>query len=219
MAELTKVVSVRLPERIIEYLEENGHNVTETIKDLMERTYSGGIRPPSVTCVDIGGVETLFPIGDVVCKDTNPQSQLWWCNESGLKELTLLSTEWEKNGFKLCVGVENGGSWSVPEVITEPIQERRNGGYCVNSKMVGAYVGDKLVWYDIVDSAKALAFMVEHTNIPCAPRCDVKRYNADTTYKQAFDRANELFIHYFINGHGQRVGRLSESEMAEIFDL
>lgn len=228
----TVIATIRLPEELLESIKAREDNPSEGIrktlmkaymetpeekKDLVEAVVDRATRA-AVAKVD----GFVLPVGDVICRDTNPQSQLWWCPEERLAKVSELAKPWVDNGFGFHVGKSGRGSWYVPEVIEEPEQERRrNGRFSPSCRMMDAYVGDKLVWLEVVDPAKALKFMDAHTDIPCAVRCDIHKYSSDITYKEAFDRANNLFIYYAINGRVKRLSSdpLTRTEFCEMYDV
>lgn len=213
----TSIISVRVSQEILDNLGKKGLVISDIIRAHLEENYG----TKTVTGADLFVRSYSLPVGDVLCAETTPQIRLWWVNDSNLRELKSIVKPWEKNGFKLMVGETGRGSYNMPEVIIDTIQERKIGGaYGVSTNGVGAYVGEKMVWFEIVDSKKAIEFMKSNTNIPVAVRSDVFKYNGDINYKEAVDIANELFVYYFINGVGRRVGsKLTESDILKRDDL
>jgi hypothetical protein len=220
-------ISLKLPEELFNRIKAEEENMSEGIRDTLTRAYM--TRAKETVEIDFGESKSgitradfLFPVGDVICASTNPQTQLWWCPDERLLQLREKAKIWTENGFKFYVGKKGGGTWDLPDMIEEPEQERRvNGRFCVSCHGVGAKIGDRLVWLEIHDTAAALKFMEYHTDIPCAVRCDIHKYSTDVEYKEAFDRANELFIYYWENNRPKRLESkaLSESDVAEMLDL
>lgn len=226
-------VSIRMPEELLEVIRMKELKPSEAIRDALADKYLGtktdeteARLEEAVAKAKAGRMEVYdefkIPVGDVICFNTSPQTQLWWCPDNKMAQVKELARVWEENGFKLCVGKTGRGTWYSPEVIEEEEQERkRNGRFSPSCHMISAYVGDRLVWLEVTRSDKALAFMVSHTEIPCAVRCDIHKYSSDMEYKEAFDKANELFIYYWANDRPKRVSSVAptESDLCEIFDV
>ena len=223
------VISLNLDKDLVDKLKKSG-NASKLASEILERAIFEEERAEKDReeairkRVEAIGVRTDFrvPVGDVICYPISPQTQLWWCPEEKLSHVAALCAEWELNGFKLFVGKKGGGTWYSPEVIEELAQERKkNGRFSVSCKMVGAYVGDRLVWLEITDARKALAYMREHTNIPVAVRADGHKYGVDKQYTAAFDLANSLFIHYWANGRPKTAesDSATESDFITMYDL
>lgn len=224
-----KVFSVRLPEDLYEELRATG-SVNGAIKDIVETHLRGGAKTPETRLEEarkrVDSLKTRLdfrvPVGEVICWTTNPQTSPWWCPEERLPYMKELSKDWEDNGFKMCVGVKGGGTWYMPEVIEEPAQERRrNGRFSVSCKMVGAYVGDRMIWLEITDAKKALAFMRKRTDVPMALRADGHKYGVDKTYTAAFDLANGLFVDYWRDGRPRTAEgeSFTEGDYITMYDL
>lgn len=223
-------ISVRVESDLVDTIRARGDNVSEVIRALITREYG----PSEVDeIIKKAGEETRvvektrgdfnYPVGDVICGMTNPQTQLWWCPQERLKQLTDKCKDWEESGgFLFRVGKEGLGSWFIPEVIESEAQERRqNGRFSPSCKGMNANVGDRLVWLEIKDPSKALEYMDKNTDIPCAVRCDVHKYSESKTYREAFNTANDLFVHYYLNGRPKKTstGTISKSELDEMYDL
>jgi len=218
-------VSVRIKEDLLEKIKKSGEKVSDVLREELEKRYKRVITKSKDEPIDTHMKETekivrniptrvdfMFPVGDVICVDINPQTQLWWCPEEWLAQVYEKSKVWEKNGFKLMIGQAGRGTWYMPEVIEEEIQERKiSGRFSPSCKMVEARVGDKLVWLEITNPAAALEFMVNNTGIPCAVRCDLHKYSEDKEYAEAFNIANELFIYYWKHG----ISMQSKEEIAK----
>lgn len=148
----------------------------------------------------------VIPVGDVIMgglKDNEGEScavtQLWWINAERLPEVKALCDVWIKHGFSLRVGSSGEGSKDCPYIIAEEEQQRgHNMAYAASSRGVGAYVGDVLIWLDLVNPDKAYDYMLKHSDIPVAVQCDIHRYSSDDRYKQVFDIANGYFQYYFL---------------------
>ena len=228
-------VTIRLPEDLLESIKAREDSPSEGIRKVLTREYmdlpehnkqSDSLVSAVVSRATREAIARVdgftLPVGDVICRDTNPQTQLWWCPEERLAQVKALADVWETGGFKFVVGKVGNGTWYVPEVIEEPEQERRkNGRFSPSCRGMEAHVGDKLIWLEIRDPAKALTFMDTHTDIPCAVRCDVHKYSDDVTYKEAFEKANELFIYYANNGRNRRRDSdpMTQSEFCEMYDV
>lgn len=225
----SKKISLRIDPELEEILDSltDKKNVSSIVKDALHKHL---LDQPILSKEDRLRIERKstpkkdnfrLPVGDVICFSTNPTSRLWWCAVEKVDYVRELASVWVENGFKFCVGVEGGGNWHLPEVIEEERQERKvNGWFCRSCKGVSAYVGDRMVWLEIVDAAKAISFMYKYTQIPCALRCDVYKYTYDLGYATAFDRANNLFIHYHLNGSPLRLDdTLSELDLVSMLDL
>lgn len=222
-------VSIRMSEELLEKLKETG-NVSGTVNEILERQLRlGGVTEEKRVEAIRKRVEDIpvrldfrVPVGEVICWTTNPQTSPWWCPEERLPYMKELSKDWEANGFKMCVGTKGGGTWYMPEVIEEPAQERRrNGRFSVSCKMVGAYVGDRMIWLEITDAKKALAFMRTRTDVPMALRADGHKYGVDKTYTAAFDLANGLFVDYWRDGKPRTAEgeSISEGDFITMYDL
>ena len=222
-------VSVRISEEVLEELKKTG-NVSGTINEILERQLKlGGVTEEKRVEAIRKRVEDVpvrldfrVPVGEVICWTTNPQTSPWWCPEERLPYMKELSKDWEDNGFKMCVGAKGGGTWYMPEVIEEPAQERRrNARFSVSCKMVAAYVGDRMIWLEITDAKKALAFMRTRTDLPMALRADGHKYGVDKTYTAAFDLANELFVDYWRNEKPRTAEgeSFTEGDFVTMYDL
>lgn len=164
----------------------------------------------------------IIPVGDVICRDTNPQTQLWWCPVEWLRHVERLCAEWVKNGFELHYGTKGCGSALVPEIIETESQERKqNGCYCRSTRGVEARIGDVLIWLEINDASKARAYMAVNTAIPVAVRCDVHKYMSDNEYRDAFDMSNSYFITYFVNKRPKalKTSGLTHEDFCEMYDV
>lgn len=183
--------------------------------------YSPQEQEKTVTLGTISG-EFSIPVGDVICKDTSPITQIWWCPKDKMGQIKKLCKDWTSNGFKLYTGVAGRGSWFYPEVIEHAEQERvANGLFARSTKMCEAHIGDSCVWLGITDPQKARDFMQDRTDIPVAVRCDMDSYTSDLNYKAAFDIANDLFIYYFVNKRPKRARSqsLSKEDLHELYNL
>ena len=225
-------VSIRINEEVYEILKESG-NVSGRVNELLEKQLGVESREAKesarveeirrrVEGVVGGRIDFRLPVGEVICWSTNPQTSPWWCPEDKLTYMKELSKDWESHGFKMCVGVRGGGTWFMPEVIEETAQERRkNGRFSVSARMVGAYLGDRMIWLEITEPRKALDFMRTRTDIPMVVRADGHKYGVDKTYTAAFDTANELFIHYWVNERPKTAETdvATESDFVTLYDL
>lgn len=167
----------------------------------------------------------VIPVGDVLCYGvTNKEGEsyavtkLWWINEEHKPQIEELCEPWIANGFELYYGVTGGGSKDCPAVIEDEEQQRGiNMPYCMSSREVGAYVGDTLIWLELVNPDKAYDYMLKHSNIPVAVQCDIVRYNSDERYRQVFDIANAYFQYYYVNRKPKDIkkSKLTEKDMLE----
>lgn len=224
MAELVNI-SLRIEQDVLDIIRDREDSASEAIRKVLRKTYFPESVIDDLDTTDYGIKEIGFrlPVGDVICYNTGfDQTQLWWCPKDRLLDLSELAKPWTENGFSYHVGSETGGTWYSPEVILDGKQERgRNKQFSPGCKGQTAHVGDRLIWLEIRDAGKALDFMDRNTNIPCAVRCDIHRYSEDLTYKDAFDRSQELFIYYWANGRSMRTSTspLSKSDVIRMFDL
>lgn len=230
------VVNLRIDDEmdtfLTKYAEDTGENVSELIRRAINKAYKGELDAKKVGGIvatklperlPVGGL--IVPVGDVICAGTGyEQTQLWWVERDKIPRVRALAKDWvELGGFKFCVGVRGGGGWYLPEVIEDEKQERRrNGQFCISTRGAEARVGDTMVWLEIDEPDEALRFMRERTDIPCAVRCDANRYGVDKGYTAAFDRANALFIHYYVNGRPRRADTtttISDEDVGIMFDV
>lgn len=227
------VITIRVDDELFEKIKARGGSVSEEVRNTLLSAYGLDkrderdkaridriISEAKSGVVTSGDDKFLIPVGDVICKDTKPQTQLWWCPVERLAYLKELCAPWK--GFMLHIGKDGGGTWYQPEVIEDSEQERRRGGrFCRSCRGVSALESDRLVWLEITRPDVAIAYMSEHTDIPCAVRCDVHKYSEDTMYKEAFDTANELFIYYAVNNRPMRLksAPLSTSDIDKMYDL
>jgi hypothetical protein len=149
------------------------------------------------------------------------QSQLWWVDETTIKELVSVVKDWEDNGFKFWVG--NGvGTRDIPEKIEYEWQERRQGNrWTTSTRGDEALIGYRLVWFEIVDAEKAFTYMQSHTDIPVAVKCDIYDYSSNDRYRQVFDYANDLFIYYLHYGRPKDAGGIVDEKtlLENLYDL
>lgn len=220
-------VSLRLDSELIDLIKTRDGNISEAIRATLNAEYNGVVEQQTQKATKevkstVSKEAHFFPVGDVICADTDPQSQLWWCPKNRMNELSKRCKEWTENGFLLKFGQKGRGTWESPEVIEDVEQERKQGGrYSPSCRGNNALLGDCLVWLEISDSDKALDFMQKHSDIPCAVRCDVHKYMSDETYREVFEHSNKLFIHYCVHGYPLRLKSepLSKSEWAKMYDL
>ena len=199
-----------LARAVIENWVDNGCPSIETRKTAVK----GAVVPEG------GDRRFRVPVGDVLCRDTSPYAQIWWCPPDKITHIMDLAKPFTEDGaFGFFTGVDGGGTWYMPETIEEKDQERRRGGrFCVSCDMIPAYVGDRMVWLEILDPIKAERVLNKTTAIPCAVRCDAVRYSTDKLYARAFDLANEAFIYYCVNGKTKQL-KTDTATLEEIFDL
>jgi hypothetical protein len=210
-------INMRMDVEVLEELRAKGVNVSDYIRDSVTKrledekreslvetlplTPMTGKMPDRPILDDVPRVkpERKFelPVGDVICAGTDhEQVRLWWCPPSKTHEVVDIAKFLD--GFQLHMGEEGKGSWYMPEVIETEEQERvHNGNFCVSCHMIPAYKDDRMVWLTVNDPAKALKTMDSRTDIPCPVRIDVHKYSEDDTYKEACDKANELFAFWW----------------------
>ena len=227
------------PAELIARLVEEGYRRVKderdiTLREVPEEPEKTTATKPKISTGKRGPYDKfMIPIGDtvnVVKPGTGPQygttpecmwrSGVWWCPESKVDLVTSLAKDWVENGFSLEWGKEGKGTHYEPEVIEYKDQERgKRLPKASSRKGVPAYVGDRMVWLEIVDPTMALEFMKTRSDIPTAIRYDAIRYQEDTLYKTAVDKANDYFITYYEDGKPTRLSKTDSDLISELYDV
>lgn len=174
--------------------------------------------------------DLILPVGDVIMYgiknlDGNEMgtSQLWWLDEAHKDAFEKACEPWVRNGLVLCYGESGRGGVLMPEVIEYEHQQRGPGmAYSPSSRGVPAYIGARMVWFEIRDTEKLYKYLQKHSDIPCALRCDMLRYSKDERYREVFDICNKYFQYYYVNKSPLNLTKTTKSEkerLEEMYDL
>ena len=174
--------------------------------------------------------DLILPVGDVIMYGIKNldgtemgTSQLWWLDEAHKDAFEKACEPWVRNGLALCYGESGRGGVSMPEVIEYEHQQRGPGmAYSASSRGVPAYIGARMVWFEIRDTEKLYKYLQKHSDIPCALRCDMLRYSKDERYREVFDICNKYFQYYYVNKSPLNLTKTTKSEkerLEEMYDL
>lgn len=174
--------------------------------------------------------DLILPVGDVIMYGIKNldgtemgTSQLWWLDEAHKDAFEKACEPWIRNGLALCYGESGRGGEFMPEVIEYEYQQRGPGmAYSPSSRGVPAYIGARMVWFEIRDTEKLYKYLQKHSDIPCALRCDIVKYSKDERYREVFDICNKYFQYYYVNKSPLNLTKTTKSEkerLEEMYDL